>query len=172
MERFSIRRKAQRVTRFVIVQFIALLGWVLVQLFFSISPIGRTVSFGIILVIEAIWWMGLLLIMLLLFRNEYDRFVQAALELEEANNRLRRRANAMLEHARDASMVNTEHLQNRHGGNGRILGGQMVMQEDSRGRAETEEIGETIRLNRENGWQRGARRQGEDTGGRETGKEG
>ena len=149
MEQFSIRRKAQRVTRFVIVQFIALLGWVLVQLFFSISPIGRTVAFGLMLVIEAIWWMGLLLIMLLLFRNEYNRFVQAAIELEEANNRLRRRTNAMLEQARDASMVHTEHLQHMHGENGRVLEGQMVMQEEDRGSG-----------------------QGEDRGGREMGKEG
>jgi hypothetical protein len=189
VEQFSIRRKAQRVTRFAIVQFIALLGWIFVQLFFSISPVGRTFSFGIILIIEAIWWMGLLLIMLLLFLIEYNRFVQAAVELEDANNRLRRRANAMLGHARDATMQALQHGQD----------GQDV-QEDGTGEAEASEVDgkargggrsseddvETIKLNDRN---RGARRreerkrnqnartkeargQEENTGGRGTGTDG
>jgi hypothetical protein len=37
MADISLRHKAQRVTRFVLVQFLALVGWILVQLFFSLS---------------------------------------------------------------------------------------------------------------------------------------
>jgi len=76
--------------------FIALLGWILVQVFFSLSPVGRALPFSLIMVIEAIWWMGLLMIMLLLFLLEYNRFVQAAVDLEEANRRLRGETNRLL----------------------------------------------------------------------------
>jgi hypothetical protein len=41
--------------------------------------------------------MALLFIMLLLFLLVYQRFVQAALDLEEANRRLRRTTNNLLE---------------------------------------------------------------------------
>src|SRR5579875_1976014 len=141
VEQFSIRRKAQRVTRFVIVQFIAILGWILVQLFFSISSIGRTVPFGIVLVIEAIWWMGLLLIMLLLFLNEWNRFVQAAVDLEDANNRLRRRANAMLEHVRDAAMADEGRGQNGQRADNEVREGQESMQAESGGSEKGEDEG-------------------------------
>ena len=100
MEKFSLQHKAQRVTRFILVQFCALAGWILVQLFFSLSPLGRTLSFSTIMVIEAIWWMALLLLMLRLFLHEYNRFVQAALALEDANARLRKRTNSVLEYMR------------------------------------------------------------------------
>jgi hypothetical protein len=104
MKMFSLHFKAQRVTRFILVQFFALTGWIIVQLFFSLSPLGRALPFITLMFTEAIWWMALLLIMLQLFLREYNRFVRAALELEEANRRLRRGTNNLLQHLR------TEHF--------------------------------------------------------------
>lgn len=92
----NMRQRAHRVTRFVTVQLIALVGWILVQSFFSLSPLGRTIPFTLTMVIEAIWWIATLLIMFLLFIREYRRFVQAVLELEEANRRLRATTNNIL----------------------------------------------------------------------------
>src|SRR5947208_2365942 len=96
MEQPNMQQRAQQVTRFVTVQLIALIGWIVVQSFFSLSPVGRTIPFALIMVIEAIWWMATLLIMFLLFRRVYRRFVQAVLELEEANSRLRATTNNIL----------------------------------------------------------------------------
>jgi hypothetical protein len=90
MEVLTMRQRARRITSFVTVQLIALVGWILVQSFFSLSALGRTIPFAVTIVIEAIWWIATLVIMFLLFRREYHGFVQAVLELEEANKRLRR----------------------------------------------------------------------------------
>src|SRR6266702_7951116 len=92
----NMRQRAHRVTRFVTVQLIALVGWIIVQSFFSLSPLGRTIPFALTMVIEAIWWIATLVIMFLLFKREYDGFVQAALELEDANKRLREATNRVL----------------------------------------------------------------------------
>ncbi len=100
MEKSTIRHKAHKVVRFVLVQFIALLGWIFVQVFFSLSPVGRALGVPLMIVVEAVWWMGLLMIMLLLFLLEYNRFVQAALDLEEANRRLRQETSRLLAHMR------------------------------------------------------------------------
>jgi hypothetical protein len=96
MTTFNMRQHAQRVTYFVKVQLIALVGWILVQSFFSLSPIGRTIPFAVVIVVEAIWWIVTLVIMFVLFQREYSRFVQAALELEDANRRLRGVTNTIL----------------------------------------------------------------------------
>jgi len=101
MTQFSMSQKAQRITRFVTVQLIALVGWILVQSFFSLSPLGRTLPFALMIVVEAIWWIATLVIMFLLFQAEYKRFVQAVFELEEANRRLRERTNNLLSHLGD-----------------------------------------------------------------------
>ena len=98
MNRRSLHDKARRVTRFVFVQFFALSGWIAVQLFFSFTPLGRSLSFPTLMFTEAIWWLALLLIMLHLFLVEYHRFVRAALDLEDANRRLRQRTNSILEY--------------------------------------------------------------------------
>ena len=100
MRMLSLHDKAQRVTRFIFVQFFALSGWIAVQLFFSFSPLGRSLPFLTLMFTEAIWWLALLLIMLRLFLVEYHRFVQAALDLDDANRRLRQRTNSMLESLR------------------------------------------------------------------------
>ena len=92
----NMEQRANRITRFVTVQLIALVGWIIVQSFFSLSPPGRTIPFAVTLVIEAIWWIATLVIMFLLFRRVYSRFVRAVLDLEEANRRLRETTNNVL----------------------------------------------------------------------------
>ncbi len=92
----NMQQRANRITRFVTVQLIALVGWIIVQSFFSLSPLGRTIPFAVTMVIEAIWWIATLVIMFLLFRRVYSRFVQAVLDLEEANRRLRETTNNVL----------------------------------------------------------------------------
>ncbi len=96
MEVLTMRQRARRITWFVTVQLIALVGWILVQSFFSLSPLGRTIPFAITIVIEAIWWIATLVIMFFLFRQEYNGFVKAVLDLEEANKRLRRATSSFL----------------------------------------------------------------------------
>lgn len=46
----------------------------------------------------ATWWIAILVIMFLLFKLEYSCFDQAAVELEEANRRLREMTNNILVH--------------------------------------------------------------------------
>jgi hypothetical protein len=101
MELSHMRKHAQRITRFVTVQLIALVGWIIVQSTFSLSPLGSTIPFAVTMVIEAIWWAATLVIMFLFFRQEYNRFVQAALDLEAANERLRGTTNSILLELRD-----------------------------------------------------------------------
>lgn len=97
----NMRQRAYRISRFATVQLIALVGWIIVQSFFSLSPLGSTIPFAVTLVIEAIWWTATLVIMFLLFRREYRYFVQAVLDLEEANRRLRERTNRLLSELRN-----------------------------------------------------------------------
>jgi hypothetical protein len=97
----NMEQRANRITRFVTVQLIALVGWIIVQSFFSLSPPGRTIPFAVTMVIEAIWWIATLVIMFLLFRREYSRFVRAVLDLEEANRRLRETTNNVLSELRN-----------------------------------------------------------------------
>jgi hypothetical protein len=103
MELLTMRQRSRRITWFLTVQLIALVGWILVQSFFSISALGRTIPFAVTIVIEAIWWIATLVIMFLLFRREYNGFVKAVLELEEANKSLRRATNDFLLERRNPS---------------------------------------------------------------------
>jgi hypothetical protein len=96
MELLTMQQRSVRITWFVTVQLIALVGWIIVQSFFSLSALGRTIPFAVTIVIEAIWWIATLVIMFLLFRREYNSFVRAVLELEEANKSLRRATNEFL----------------------------------------------------------------------------
>ena len=96
MELLTMQQRSVRITWFVTVQLIALVGWIIVQSFFSLSALGRTIPFAVTIVIEAIWWIATLVIMFLLFRREYYSFVRAVLELEEANKSLRRATNEFL----------------------------------------------------------------------------
>jgi hypothetical protein len=101
MEMPQMRQRAYRISRFVTVQLIALVGWIIVQSTFSLSPLGHTIPFTVTIVIEAIWWAATLVIMFVLFRQEYNRFVRAVLDLEEANKRLRGMTNTLLSELRD-----------------------------------------------------------------------
>ncbi len=103
MELLSMRQRSRRITWFVTVQLIALVGWIIVQSFFSLSALGRTIPFAITIVIEAIWWIATLVIMFFLFRREYNGFVRAVLELEDANKSLRRATNDYLLERRSQS---------------------------------------------------------------------
>jgi len=101
--RFTMRQKSRRVIRFVVIQCIALIGSIAVQSFFSLFPVAQTLPFILVIFIEAVWWSGLLLLMLLLFLLEYNRFVQAAVDLEEANRRLRLETNGLFQQMREKS---------------------------------------------------------------------
>src|ERR1700694_539084 len=92
----NMQQRASRITVFVTVQTIALVGWIIVQSTFTLSPFGRNIPFPVIMVIETIWWIATLVIMFMLFRREYARFVQSVVELEEANKVLRQRTNSAL----------------------------------------------------------------------------
>jgi tellurite resistance protein TehA-like permease len=96
MELSNMRQRSYRITSFVTVQLIALIGWIIVQSIFSLSPLSGALSFQLKLVIEAIWWIATLVIMFLLFRRVYSGFVKAVLELEEANRSLRKTTNTIL----------------------------------------------------------------------------
>ena len=96
MEQTGMQKRAYKVRRFITVQLVALIGWIIVQSFFSLTPPGRTIPYTITIVIEAIWWIATLVIMYLLFKQQYGNFVKAVLDLEEANRRLRGMTNNML----------------------------------------------------------------------------
>ena len=96
MQQVTMRERANRVTRFVIVQFIALVGWIIVQSTFSLTSLGRTIPFAVTMVVEAIWWIVTLVIMYYLFRRVYKDFVQSAFDLEDANRKLREATNQIL----------------------------------------------------------------------------
>ncbi len=101
MAQSNIQQRAYGIAHFTIVQLIALVGWIIVQSLFSLSPLGRSLPFTVMMVVEAIWWIATLLIMFFLFRRAYNGFVQAVLELEDANKRLRSTTNSFLFQQRD-----------------------------------------------------------------------
>ena len=96
MEQTGMQKRANKVRRFLTVQFIALIGWIIVQSFFSLTPAGRAIPYAITIVIESIWWIATLLIMYFLFKQVYDNFVKAVLDLEEADRKLRNTTNNIL----------------------------------------------------------------------------
>jgi p-aminobenzoyl-glutamate transporter AbgT len=96
MELTNMGQRAYRITSFVTVQLIALVGWIIVQSLFSLSPISSSLSFTAKMIIEAIWWIATLVIMFLLFRRVYNGFVKAVLDLEDANKRLRKATSDLL----------------------------------------------------------------------------
>jgi hypothetical protein len=101
MASFTMQQRANRVTWFLTVQFIALVGWIIVQSIFFLTPLGRNVPFPVTLVVEAIWWIATLAIMFRLFKRVYDGFVKSVLDLEEANTRLRKTTNEILSELRN-----------------------------------------------------------------------
>jgi hypothetical protein len=101
MQRSTLQQRANQVARFIVVQFIALIGWIIVQSIYSLSPLGRSIPFAWLTVIECVWWIVLLGIMLLLFRRQYNSFVQSALDVEEANKVLKGGTNILLAQLKD-----------------------------------------------------------------------
>ena len=101
MKLYSIEYRAYRVTWFLTVQLIALIGWIIVQSFFSLSPLGQNLGFTPTIVVEAIWWIATLVIMFVLFKREYNSFVKAALDLEQADKKLRETTNNILSELRN-----------------------------------------------------------------------
>ncbi len=101
MKLYSIEHRAYRVTWFLTVQLIALIGWIIVQSFFSLSPLGQNLGFTPTIVVEAIWWIATLVIMFVLFKREYNSFVKAALDLEQADKKLRETTNNILSDLRN-----------------------------------------------------------------------
>lgn len=101
MAAIPMQQRAYRITYFVTVQLIALVGWIIVQSLFSLSPLGRNIPFAVTIIIETIWWIATLVIMFMLFRREYNNFVKAVVDLEEANNRLRNTTNTIFQGLRN-----------------------------------------------------------------------
>jgi len=99
----NMQQRAYRITYFVTVQLIALVGWIIVQSLFSLSPLGHTIPFAVTLVIETIWWIATLVIMFLLFKRVYNSFVRPVLDLEAANKRLRETTNDILSELKNQS---------------------------------------------------------------------
>jgi tellurite resistance protein TehA-like permease len=93
----NLRERANRVSSFLTVQLIALIGWIIVQSLLFVSPISNSLPFIVKMIIETIWWIATLVIMFYLFRRIYDRFVKAVFDLEDANNRLRRATSDLLQ---------------------------------------------------------------------------
>jgi len=86
----NMRERANRISSFLTVQLIALIGWIIVQSLLFVSPVSNSLPFIVKMIIETIWWIATLVIMFYLFRRIYDRFVKSVLDLEDANRRLRK----------------------------------------------------------------------------------
>ena len=93
----NLRERANRISSFLTIQLIALIGWIIVQTLLFVTPISDSVPFIVKMVIETIWWIVTLVIMFYLFRRIYKRFVQSVLDLEDANRRLRKAASELLQ---------------------------------------------------------------------------
>ena len=92
----NMRERANRISSFLTVQLIALIGWIIVQSLLFVSPLSNSLPFIVKMIIETIWWIATLVIMFYLFRRIYDRFVKAVLDLEDANKRLRKATSDLL----------------------------------------------------------------------------
>jgi len=78
---------SRRLRLFFITALIALLGWVVVQTLFSLSPFGRANPF-VVLGIEFVWWLSLLAALAVLFRRVLGRLTVSTRVLRIAEQRL------------------------------------------------------------------------------------
>jgi tellurite resistance protein TehA-like permease len=92
----NMRERANRISSFLTVQLIALIGWIIVQSLLFVSPVSNSLPFILKMIMETIWWIATLVIMFYLFRRIYDHFVKAVLDLEDANKRLRKATSDLL----------------------------------------------------------------------------
>lgn len=68
-QRFAqLQNTSRKLQTFFLVALIALIGWVIVQTLFSMSPFGKAQPF-IVLSIEFVWWLSLLTLLAYLFRR-------------------------------------------------------------------------------------------------------
>lgn len=93
----NMRERANRISSFLTVQLVALIGWIIVQSLLFVTPISSSVPFIVKMVIETIWWIATLVIMFYLFRRIYNRFVKAVFDLEDANKKLRQATSDLLQ---------------------------------------------------------------------------
>lgn len=93
----NLRERANRISLFLTIQLVALIGWIIVQTLLFVTPISNNIPFIAKMVIETIWWIATLVIMFYLFRRLYDRFVKAVFDLEDANSRLRKATSELLQ---------------------------------------------------------------------------
>ena len=93
----DLHERANRISSFLTVQLIALVGWIIVQSLLFVTPVSDSVPFVVKMVIETIWWIATLVIMYFLFKRIYDRFVKAVFDLEDANTRLRRATSDLMQ---------------------------------------------------------------------------
>ncbi len=83
----QLEDSSKRIRLFFITALVALLGWVLVQTLFSLSPFGRAYPF-IVLTIEFFWWLSLLAVLVVLFRRVIGRLVTSTHTLKGVEKRL------------------------------------------------------------------------------------
>lgn len=93
----DMRTRADRISSFLTVQLIALIGWIIVQSLLFVTPISNSVPFIVKMIIETIWWIATLVIMYFLFKRIHGRFVKAVLDLEDADKRLRQATSDLLQ---------------------------------------------------------------------------
>ncbi len=92
----------RRLRLFFSIALVALLGWVVVQTLFSVSPFGSTYPF-LVLAIEFVWWLSLLTVLALLFKRVLVTLTASTrrvkvfeVQLENANRQITQK-NALLE---------------------------------------------------------------------------
>ena len=98
----ELENTSQRLRLFFSTALLALLGWVVVQTLFSLSPFGQAYPF-LVLAIEFVWWLSLLGVLAFLFRNVLGRLIMSTRtlrgvekRLEDANEQITQK-NALLE---------------------------------------------------------------------------
>ncbi len=83
----QLENTSKRLRLFFSTALIALLGWVVVQTLFSLSPFGRANPF-LVLTIEFAWWLSLLAILSLLFHRVLGRLIASTHRLKGVEKHL------------------------------------------------------------------------------------
>jgi|GEM_PF-745829 len=98
----QLESTSKRLHLFFSIALIALLGWVVVQTLFSLSPFGGAYPF-LVLAIEFVWWLSLLAVLAVLFKRVLATLIASTRmvrlfeqQLENANGQIMQK-NALLE---------------------------------------------------------------------------
>ena len=78
---------SRQLQSFFIVALIALVGWVIVQTLFSLSPFGKAQPFAV-LAIEFVWWLSLLALLALIFKGVLRKLSFSTLSLKLVKKQL------------------------------------------------------------------------------------